>query len=122
MSKGLNIALWIAQVLLALFFGMAGVVHGFLPVEEVAKNAPWADDVPYALLRFIGIAELAGAVGVVLPALTGIRPGLTSLAAVGLMLIMLFAMPFHLSRGESNVIVMNLAVAAVAGFVAWGRK
>ncbi len=121
-AKSLNVALWVAQALLFLFFGMAGVIHGFFPVDEAAKNAPWADDVPVALLRFIGISEVAGALGVVLPALTRIKPHLTPLAALGCMTIMLLAAAFHISRGETGVIGLNLSVALVAAFVWWGRS
>ena len=118
----MNISLWIAQVLLFLFFGMAGVMHGLFPVEEVAKSAPWADDVPVALLRFIGFAELAGAVGVLVPALTRIKPNLTPAAALGCLAIMVLAAIFHLSRGETGIIGMHITVALVAAFVWWGRS
>ena len=110
-GRGLTIARWIARILLCLFFAMAGFVHGLLPVDQVVKSAPWAADVPVALLRFIGACELAGAVGLMLPRLT-------RLAALGLMTIMLLAAVFHVSRGESRMIPVNLSVAAVAGFVA----
>jgi hypothetical protein len=118
----MNITLWIAQVLLFLFFAGAGIVHGFFPVEEAAKNAPWADDVPVALLRFIGISELAGAIGVLVPALTRIKPFLTPLAALGCLTIMVLAAMFHISRGEMGMVPVNLSVALVSGFVWWGRS
>jgi uncharacterized membrane protein YphA (DoxX/SURF4 family) len=111
-GRGLTIAHWIARVLLCLFFAMAGFVHGLLPVDQVAKSAPWAADVPVALLRFIGACELAGAVGLLVPRLM-------RLAALGLMTIMVLAAIFHVSRGESRMIPVNLSVAAVAAFVAW---
>ena len=118
----MNLSLWIAQAFLFLFFGGAGIVHGFFPVEEAAKNAPWADDVPVALLRFIGISELMGAIGVLVPALTRIKPFLTPLAALGCMTIMILAAIFHISRGEIGMVPVNLSVALVAGFVWWGRS
>jgi uncharacterized membrane protein YphA (DoxX/SURF4 family) len=113
-SRGLTIARWIARILLAAFFAMAGVVHGFLPVEQVAKSAPWAADVPVALLRFIGVCEIAGAIGVLVPRLT-------RLAALGLLTIMLLAAIFHVSRGEPHMLPVNLGVAALAVFVISGR-
>jgi len=118
----MNIALWVAQVLLAAFFLLAGWSHGFRPVAEVAQQAKWAADVPVALLRFIGFAEIAGGIGVVLPWLTGIRPALTSLAAAGLALIMVLAIGFHIIRGETGIIGMHAVVAAIAIFVASGRR
>ena len=111
--------LWLLQVLLALFFLGAGYGHLSLPIAELAKSAPWAADLPLALLRFIGVAEMAGAVGLVLPGVTRIAPGLSPLAAAGLALIMVLAVPFHLWRREPFLI--QLTVAAVAAFVAWGR-
>jgi putative oxidoreductase len=116
-----NLALWIAQVLLALFFLAAGYAHGLLPIEQAARSAPWIADVPVGLARFIGAAELAGGLGVVLPAALRRSPWLTPLAALGLMTIMLLAVLFHISRGESRIIGMRIGVAAIAAFVAWGR-
>ena len=118
----MNITLWTAQALLFLFFAGAGIVHGLLPVEEAAKNAPWAADVPVALLRFIGISELLGAIGVLVPALTRVTPFLTPLAALGCMTIMILAAIFHISRGEMGMVPVNLSVALVSAFVWWGRS
>jgi len=120
-GRGLRIALWVLQVLLALFFLMAGINHGIRPIEEAAKSSPWITGVPWGLARFIGFAELAGAVGLILPAVTRIEPWLTSLAAVGLAIIMGLAVPFHIMRGEANVIGMHVIVVALSMFVAWGR-
>jgi hypothetical protein len=118
----MNASLWTAQALLFLFFGGAGIVHGLFPVEEAAKNAPWADDVPVALLRFIGISELLGAIGVLVPALTRVKPFLTPLAALGCMTLMILAAIFHISRGEMGMVPVNLSVALVSAFVWWGRS
>jgi uncharacterized membrane protein YphA (DoxX/SURF4 family) len=120
-SKGLRIGLWVVQVLLALAFLGAGATKLFTPIPELVQQMAWVGAVPAGLVRFIAIAELAGAVGLILPALTRIKPGLTPLAAAGLAVIMLLAAPFHLSRGEGGAIVPNLILAALAAFVAWGR-
>jgi len=74
------------------------------------------------LVRFIGVVELAGALGVILPAATRIQPRLTPLAAAGLATIMVLAIPFHLMRGELKEIVINLALGGLAAFVACGRS
>jgi putative oxidoreductase len=71
------------------------------------------------LLRSIGLAELAGALGL-LPSLTRIRPNLTPLAALGLIAVMVLAIPFHLSRGEAMMLPMNPILAVLAGIIAWG--
>ena len=79
----MNVALWIVQVLLALFSVAAGSNHGLRPLHDTIQSSPWAADVPAALVRFIGFAELAAGVGLLLPAATRIVPILTPLAAVG---------------------------------------
>ncbi|GHB80170.1 DoxX family protein [Persicitalea jodogahamensis] len=120
-SKALNIALWVAQGLLAALFLMAGANKLFLPISELSETLPWASEFPEWLVRFIGISELLGAVGLLLPSLLRIKPFLTSYAAIGLALVMVLATFFHISRGETSVIGMNFAIAAIAGFIAWGR-
>lgn len=120
-NRALHIALWIAQILLLVAFGAAGAMRLFVPLPQLAATTPWAADVPALLLRFIGLAEIAGAIGLVLPALTRTRPGLVPLAALGLVTIMVFAVVFHLVRGETLLVVPNLVLGALAGFVAWGR-
>ena len=119
--RALHIALWVAQVLLAGMFLMTGFMKLTQPVDALAGQMPWVLTVPVALVRFIGAAELAGALGLLLPSLTRIQPRLTALAALGLALITLFASAFHLSRGEGAMVPMTLVLAALAAFVAWGR-
>ena len=121
-SRALHITLWIAQVLLFAFFLMAGINHGLKPIAEAAKSSPWITGVPMGLARFIGFAELAGALGVVLPAATRVKPWLTPLAATGLAVIMALAVPFHVMRGEGQLIGFNIVPALLAAFVAWGRS
>src|SRR5256885_57437 len=118
----MNIVLWIVQVLLALFFGMAGYAHA-IAYSATAANPRIAlvGQTPRPLVVFIGICELLGAVGVILPWLTGIRRELTPLAAAGLATIMALAIPFHLMRGERFAVAMLLPVGLLAAFVAWGR-
>ena len=121
-SKVLNITLWIAQLLLASLFLMAGTGKLFQPIEELSKMLPWVNDVPVGLVRFIGLSEALGGLGLLLPALLRIKPGLTPLAALGLAVIQVLALFFHLSKGEYSVIVINLVFLGIAGFVAWGRS
>jgi uncharacterized membrane protein YphA (DoxX/SURF4 family) len=120
-NNALSTWLWIAQILLGVFFLAAGYVHAFLSVDQAAKIAPWIGSAPSALVRFIGVAELAGALGVVLPAAARIKPWLTPLAAAGLGFIMLFAMPVHIARGEVDMLGRNVVALAIAAFVVWGR-
>jgi hypothetical protein len=120
-GKGLHVGLWVVQGLLAAAFGMAGAMKAFTPIPELAASLPWAAEVPAALVRFIGVAELAGALGLVLPAATRIQPRLTALAASGIVLVMLLASLFHLSRGEAGALPVNFVLGGLAAFVAWGR-
>ena len=117
----MKIALWIVQVLVALAFLFIGATKAFLPMEEVFVQMPPLADVPPALVRFIGIAELAGAVGVILPALTRILPFLTPLAAAGLALITTLASIYHLTRGEFPLLVGTIFLGGLAAFIVWGR-
>jgi uncharacterized membrane protein YphA (DoxX/SURF4 family) len=121
-SRALNITLWVLQVLLAAAFVMSGLSKVATPIAQLATQLPWVIDFPALLVRFISVAEIAGALGLILPSLTRIRPGLTPLAALGLVAVMLFASAFHLSRGETMMLPVNLLLAALAGFVAWGRS
>ena len=120
-SKALHITLWIAQVILAAMFLMSGFMKLSQPIDQLSKMLPWAAQVPEALVRFIGVAEVLGAVGLILPSLLRIQPKLTPIAAVGLALVMLFAVVFHISRGETPMIGMNFILIAIAAFIAWGR-
>jgi len=117
----MNIAIWIVQVILAIAFAMAGMTKAFGDLGSLAASMPWIGDVPAALTRFIGVAEMIGALGLILPALTRVRPILTPLAAMGLATIMLLAAIFHATRGEFGDIARNLVLLAVALIVAYGR-
>ena len=120
-SKALHITLWIAQVILAAMFLMSGFMKLSQPIDQLSKMLPWAAQVPEALVRFIGVAEVLGAVGLILPSLLRIQPKLSPIAAAGLALVMLFAVVFHISRGETPMIGMNFILIAIAAFIAWGR-
>jgi putative oxidoreductase len=118
----MNILLWLVQLVLAAAFGMAGFMKSTQPVDALLQaGIAWASQVPLPLVRFIGIAELAGAIGLILPAATKIKPALTPLAALGLLTVMILAMAFHLSRGEGQALPINMVLGGLAAFVAWGR-
>jgi len=110
-------ALWIVQGLLAAVFLFAGGMKLVLPLEKLA--GPVA--VPGLFLRFIGVCELLGAVGLILPGLLRIRPGLTPLAAAGLLIIMIGAIVITLMVGQIVAALISLVVGVLAAFVAYGR-
>jgi hypothetical protein len=120
-GRGLRFGLWSAQVVLAVMFGTAGVLKTTQPIADLAQQLRWPGAVPAPLVRFIGTAELLGAIGLVLPAATRIKPSLTPLAAAGLVTVMALAAAFHLTRGELGAIAFNAILGGVAAFVAWGR-
>ena len=110
-------ALWIVQGLLAVLFLFAGVMKLVLPLDQLTGPI----DLPGALLRFIGVAETLGAVGLILPSLLRIRPGLTPLAACGLVIIMVGAVVITLAGGVVVAALISLVVGLLAAFVAYGR-
>lgn len=118
--KILNILLWISQILLAFMFIMVGFMKTSQSIEELAKMLPWVTSYPY-LIRFIGISELLGGIGLILPSLLRIKPFLTPLAASCLAFVMVLASAFHIFRGEISSIGVNFIILAIAIFIAWGR-
>jgi uncharacterized membrane protein YphA (DoxX/SURF4 family) len=113
----MNIALWIVQGLLAAIFLFAGGMKLVLPIEEMTKQMP----LPGLFLRFIAVCEVLGAIGVILPWLLGIRPGLTPLAAAGLVIIMIGATVTTLMTADVAIALFPLVVGILAAFVAYGR-
>jgi uncharacterized membrane protein YphA (DoxX/SURF4 family) len=115
----MNRALWLVQGVLALLFLFAGGMKLVLPIEEMTKQMPVP--LPGAFLRFIGVAEVLGALGLLLPGLLRIKPGLTPLAAAGLVVIMVGATVIGLMTGEAVAALISLVVGLLAAFVAYGR-
>ena len=119
-SKALHIALWVVQVALALAFGMIGVTK--LTTSDavlIQQSGELVEKYGVGLIRFIGITEILGALGLILPAALRILPILTPLAAVGLAIIMSLATALHASKGEP--IVTQVVFLLLTLFVVWGR-
>ncbi|MER6945975.1 DoxX family protein [Nonomuraea sp. NPDC000554] len=117
----MNVLLWILQAVLAAMFAAVGVLTSALSKEKLEPRLPWTADFSAGTVRFIGLAELAGALALVLPAVTGIAPILTPLAATGLALMMVLAALTHLRRKEPAAIVLNVVLFFAAAVIAWGR-
>lgn len=118
----LNFWLWAAAAVLASLYLMAGTMKATRPIPQLAGMIGWPGDVPVPFVRFIGIVEILGPLGLILPLATGIMGWLTPLAAIGLSIIQVLAIGFHAQRGEtSKTLPMNLAFLALSAFVAWGR-
>ena len=110
--------LWTVQVLLALIFLFTGSIKLILPIEMLTAQMP----LPGLFVRFIGIAEVAGALGLILPGLTRIQRGLTPLAACGLVIIMIGAIVVTLAVGGGPSALVPLVVGFLATAVAYGRR
>ena len=119
----MNLALWIVAGLLAVVYLLSGAGKLVVPKEKLATapGAGWVEDFSAGSVKAIGVLEVLAAVGLVLPAATGIAPVLVPLAALGLVLIMVGAVITRLRRHEPKAMVADLAYLALAGFVAWGR-
>jgi uncharacterized membrane protein YphA (DoxX/SURF4 family) len=120
-SKKMNIIVWIAQVILAAGFIWAASMKLFQPADKLAAMWPWTA-AHRGLVKFTGILDLLAGIGLVLPALLRIQPKLTIYAAYGIVALMIAGSIFHISRGESSVIGVNIFFAIVAVFVAWARQ
>ena len=120
-SRGWHIALWAAQILLALSFGAAGAMKLAAPIEQLSEHMSWVPRVSPALVRFVGASELLGALGLVVPAATRIVPVLTPAAATGLLIVMVLAAGHHFAHDEAALVPVNVGLGALAAFIAWGR-
>ena len=118
----MNLALWIIAIVLAVAFAGSGLMKQFVPKDKlVTAGQGWAQDFSTTSIRLIGLAEILGAIGLVLPAAVHIAPILVPLAAVGLALVMVGAAVVHARRNEPMNIAVNVVLIALAVFVAWGR-
>jgi putative oxidoreductase len=117
----MKILTWALQILLAIAFCMAGFMKSTQPIDQLATQLPWVAEYPAALVRFIGISELAGGLGLILPWVTGIRRQLTPLAGWGLALVMVLAVLYHITRGEFGSMAPSVVLGGLSAFVAWRR-
>lgn len=115
----MKIAYWIIAGLLGLFYLYAGGKKVAQSKEQLAPMMGWVDTVPMRLVRLIGVIEVLGVAGLILPPLTGIAPALAVVAALGFLVLQVLATGMHLSRGESKDTGLNLALIVLAGVTAW---
>jgi len=120
-GSALGVWLWIAQFVVAAIFLLAGGMKTFIPIAELSQVIHWTGELPTWFVRAIGVIDLAGGIGIILPALTRIKPGLTVWAALGCSLVQVLSILFHVSRGEASVTPLNFVLLACALFVLWGR-
>lgn len=117
----MNTFLWVLQWVLAAAFLVSGALKAFRPKEQLASQMGWVNDFSGPVVKLIGALEILAAIGLVVPALTGIAVILTPLAAVGLILVMIGAIATHARRKEYPIAVANLVLLLIAAVIAWGR-
>ena len=120
----MNRALWIVARLLAAVYLFSGAVKLFVPKEKLAAfpGGGWVEDFSAGTVKSIGVLEVLGALGLILPTALGIAVVLVPLAAAGLALLMVGAVITRLRRHETKAMVADLVYLALAAFVAWGRS
>jgi hypothetical protein len=119
--RWLNIVSWTAQALVAVSFIAGAYIKLSFPISELASMWPWAGSLPVLAVRVLGVVDLAGGVGIILPALTGIKPRLTVFAALGCVMLQICAIVFHLGRGEVDVLPVNIFLLGLSSIVLWIR-
>jgi hypothetical protein len=117
-----NIPLWILQVMVALAFLVTGYSHSIAYERSTANpRLVWIEALPMTFVKAVGVMTIAGAIGLILPELTGIASWLTPLAALMLALLMACALVFHLTRREFPHIAVNATLGVLAMAIAFGR-
>ncbi len=117
----MNIVLWVVQVLLAIAFLGAGIMKATQPIEKIKTNMGWVTHTTPALVRLVGVLEILGGLGLLLPGLTHILPQLTAIAAIGLVLTMIGAIIVHFRLHEAPRSVAPLILLLLALFIVIGR-
>lgn len=115
-----NTLLWVLQWVFGIYFVAIGIMHFIVP-DGLPVLMEWMYDLNDTMHVVVGIAEILGGLGLILPSLTGIRPELTVYAAAGLVLVMMGAIVFHATRGEGASIANDVFLAAVVAFIGCGR-
>jgi len=111
-----TVAYWVLAALLSVFYLYAGGKKVAQSKEQLAPMMGWVDRTPMWLIRVIGVVEVAGVAGLILPPATGVAPVLALVAAIGFVIL---ASGVHLSRGEKNEVSLNVALIALAGVTVW---
>ncbi len=120
-SQVANVLLWVSQAVICASLCIGGLMKLTMPVAKISQIFPWTGQVSRPFLRFIGVVDLAGGLGILLPELTNILPRLTVLAAIGCIVLQALAIGFHVRRGEASQTPFNFFLVALCGFVLWGR-
>ncbi|MER8844496.1 DoxX family protein [Mesorhizobium australicum] len=120
-GKPLRIGIWLAQAAAGGLFCMAGIMKLTTPIPELSAMMPWTGDLSPTFVRLIGLIDLAGGLGLILPSLTRILPGLTVIAALCCIVLQILAAGFHGYRGEFDVLPLNALLLGLSVFIFWAR-
>lgn len=115
----MTIAYWIIAGLLALLYLYSGGTKVVRSMDNLRPMMGWVDTVPAGVVRTIGVLEVLGAIGLILPPLTGVAPWLALAAAIGLVLVQIGGIILHLARGETKVIGLNVVLLVLAAVEIW---
>lgn len=118
--KTLRASVWIAEVVLAVFYVVAGLLKMFVPMDELSAIIPWTGDYSEGFVRFTGFLDFLAAAGILLPDLLRTWAWITILAALGSAVLQILAIGFHLWRGEFAVLLINFSALALSAFILWG--
>lgn len=121
-GKALRVSLWVVQGLACAGFTAVGLIKLLTPIAELAAMWPWTGELPVLVVRSLAIIDIAGGLGVLLPSLTRIKPGLTVVAAACCVVLQVCALVFHLLRGEAAAAPVNVLFLGLVAFVLWGRQ
>jgi len=116
-----NVLIWFVQLVLACLFAVAGYTKLSTSIDDLRPIMSWVNDFPPFFVRFVGVSELLGALGLVLPAVLRFKPNLVPLSALCLAIVMVCALVYHLIKGEQDAISPNLFLGGFALFIAWMR-
>jgi hypothetical protein len=119
--NGMHFGLWVAQFLIGVPFVFFGGMKIVCPINVLSATMPWTGEVNETMVRLFGLIDVAGGLGLLLPGLTGIKPGLTKVAAIGCIILQVAAGAFHVIRGEAAMAPLNLIFLLLAIFILWGR-
>lgn len=117
----MNVLLWVVQAILAAMFAASGLLKAIQPMDKLAGRYPWVRDFSQPTVRFIGVMEVLGAIGLVAPAASGIAPVLTPVAGAGLAAMMVLAAALHTRRKELRGVVITAVLFVPAVLVALAR-
>jgi len=119
MTDAHMVAYWIVAALLSLMYLFAGSMKLLRSKEQLAPMMAWVDTIPMPVVRLIGVVEVLGVLGLILPPLTGIAPALAVVAATGFVVLQVLATALHVSRHELKNLPMNIVLLLLAAVAAW---